>query len=262
MRHNAGFWLCLTLSMPIAATAQTAPPATVEIGELGQSVNAQLRVGDTLRVVLAANASTGYSWQVGGDHAGLQATSSQNGPVAQQRVGAAGRQILSFTAKAPGQDHLVLHYARPWEKNAKPARTYAVNVTVNPAGSGPDSPVVTPAGTQIGTYSGKTRCADCSGILTAVVFYAASPQRLTSTYYVRTMHYLGSPNGDTTFVSAGNWSIKTGTPADAKAVVYSLRSNTSGQVDTYQLKDDTLAVIGSDGKSTNNPYNTNLQKQP
>ncbi len=275
MQHNtkpeARFWLmlCLTLTaaaaaaMPIAVTAQTAPPATVEIGELGKRASVQLRVGDTLRVVLAANVSTGYSWQVASNEAGvLESASSQNTPAAPQRMGAPGQQTLSFTARAPGQDHLTLNYARPWEKNTKPARTYDVSVTVQAAGSDSDSPVVTPAGTLIGTYSGKSRCADCSGIVTTVAFYEASPQQMTGTYYVRTMKYLGSPKGDTVSVSAGKWSLKTGTAADAKAVIYALHSNTSDHVDTYQLNGDTLAVIGSDGKPAQNPYNTNLQKQP
>jgi inhibitor of cysteine peptidase len=285
MRHNAGFRfrLCLTLAaatsvfVPSAATAQSTRPATVEVGELGSAVQVSLHAGDTLRVALPSTPSTGYSWRpIGNDTEGaMQVTSSQyrdaqykdsQYKAGQPRPGASGTQTFTLAAKAPGQDHLKLNYIRPWEKNAKPARTYAVNITVAPGGTGADSgsgsPVVTPAGRQIGTYTGKSRCADCSGIVTTVAFYAASPQRMTGTYYVRTMKYLGSPNGDAIAVSAGNWSLKTGTPADAKAIVYSLRSNTSDHVDTYQLKGETLAVIGSDGKTAQNPYNTNLQKQP
>jgi inhibitor of cysteine peptidase len=259
------------LQTALAAAAQTkqAPetaPSTVEIGALGSQVSVSLAVGDTLRVVLPSTPSTGYSWQSSGDDtAGAMQLKGSQYQAGQPRPGASGAQTLTLTAKAPGQDHLKLNYARPWEKNAKPARSYAVNITVNPAGSGSDSgsgsPVVTPAGTRIGTYSGTSRCADCSGILTTVAIYAASQQQMTATYYVRTMKYLGSPNGDTVFVSAGNWSRKTGTPADAKAIVYSLRSNTSDHVDTYELKGDTLAVIGNDGKPAQNPYNPNLQKQ-
>jgi inhibitor of cysteine peptidase len=274
MRHNAGFRfkLCLTLaaaagvSVPSALPAQSTRPATVEIGELGSAVQVSLQVGDTLRVVLPSTPSTGYSWRPSGDDTAgtLQVKSSQYN-AGQPKPGASGTQTLTLIAKKPGQDHLRLNYVRPWEKNAKPARTYAVNITtVVPGGigSGSDSQVITPAGTRIGTYSGKSRCADCSGILTTIAFYAASQQQMTATYYVRTMKYLGSPNGDTIAVSAGNWSLKTGMPADAKAIVYSLRSNTSDHVDTYQLTGDALVVIGSDGKPAQNPYNTNLQKQP
>jgi inhibitor of cysteine peptidase len=262
----------VAVSAPSAATAQATQPATVEVGELGSAVRISLLVGDTLRVVLPSTPSTGYSWQPSGDDTAgaVQVKSSQyqdsQRKAGQPRPGASGTQTFTLAAKAPGQDHLTLHYVRPWEKNAKPARTYAVNITVDPPGSGSGSvsgsPVVTPAGIRIGTYSGKSRCADCSGIVTTVAFYAASQRQIAGTYYVRTMKYLGSPNGDTVFISAGNWSLKTGTSADAKAIVYSLRSNTSDHVDTYQLQGDALAVIGSDGKPAENPYNTNLQKQP
>ncbi|MFL6428949.1 MAG: protease inhibitor I42 family protein [Acidobacteriaceae bacterium] len=250
--------------MPIAAQAQTTtPPTTAEVGELGPQVRVSLRAGDTLRIVLPSTPSTGYSWRPADkDTAGAIHLKSSTFKSGQQRPGAAGTQTITLTANSPGEDHLVLNYARPWEKGTKPARTYSVNIAVSSEGGSPDSPVVTPAGTLIGTYSGKSRCADCSGILTTVAFYAATPQQMTDTYYVRTTKYLGSPKGDTTFVSAGNWSLKTGTPVDPKAVVYSLHSNTSDHVDTYQLKGDTLLVIGSDGKPAQNPYNTNLQKQP
>ncbi len=274
MRHHAGFRfrLCLTLAAAtgvsmLSAVAQSKRPATVEVGELGSAVQVSLQVGDTLRVVLPSTPSTGYSWRPSADDtAGAIQVKSSQYKAGQPRPGASGTQTFTLAARAPGQDHLTLHYVRPWEKNAKPARTYAVNITVAPGGSdldsGSGSPVVTPAGRRIGTYTGKSRCADCSGIVTTVAFYAASPQRMTGTYFVRTMKYLGSPNGDAVSVSAGNWSLTTGTPADAKAIVYSLRSNTSDHVDTYQLKGETLAVIGSDGKPAQNPYNTNLQKQP
>ncbi len=274
MRHNARFRfkLCLMLAaatgvfVPSAAPAQSTRPATVEIGELGSAVQLSLQVGDTLRVVLPSTPSTGYSWQPSGDNtAGAMQIKSSQYSAGQPRPGASGTQTLTLIAKRPGQDHLKLDYVRPWEKGVKPARTYAVSIAAAPAGSGSDSdsgsPIVTPAGTRIGTYGGNSRCADCSGIVTTVAFYAASAQRKTGTYYVRTKKYLGSPNGDIVSVSAGNWSLTTGTPADAKAVVYSLHSNTSDHVDTYQLEGDTLIVIGNDGKPAQNPYNTNLQKQ-
>lgn len=246
----------------IASGAQTTPAKTVELGELGQQVIVRLNPGDTLRIVLPANPSTGYSWKASGvDATVLTATGKQNSPGAAKMPGAPGTQALSFTAKASGTDHLTLNYARPWEKNVKPARSYMVDVTVDPAGTSSDA-VVTPAGTLIGTYGGKTLCADCSGIVTTVAFYAVGPQQMTDTYYVRTMKYLGAPKGDTMFVSAGKWSLKKGTAADADAIVYSLESNTSDHVDNYQLKGNTLIVLGADGKPAANPYNSNLEKQP
>ena len=67
MRLNAKFLLglCATLvaaavSMPAAVTAQNRPPSrTIEIGEFNAPVAVYLKVGDTLRVVLASTPSTG-----------------------------------------------------------------------------------------------------------------------------------------------------------------------------------------------------------
>jgi inhibitor of cysteine peptidase len=251
--------LAMILALPIGLAAAPAAQSskTVEIGELGPAVSVSLNVGDTLRVVLPSTPSTGYSWHVAGDDTtGAVQTKGSKYQPREQRPGASGTQTLTFLARSAGQNHLTLSYARPWEKKVKPARSYAVSVTVHPADSGSDLPVVTPRGTLIGSYSGKTLCADCSGILTTVALYAASPQQMTDTYYVRTTQYQGASKGDTTFVSAGNLSVKADTPA-----IYSLQSNTSDHVDSYQLKGDTLEVIDSNGKPAANPYNANLQKQ-
>jgi predicted secreted protein len=260
--------LAVTAAFLFSPAAQAASPnakqlpKTVEIGELGRAARVRLDVGDTLRIVLAANPSTGYGWTaLGNDGAVLQAGKQENTPGAKQRMGAAGRQTLTFIAKAAGQDHLTLNYKRPWEKNAKPVRSYAVDVTVDSADR-LDQLAVTPAGTLVGTYSGKLPCADCSGILTTVAFYAASPQQMSDTYYVRTMKYLGAPRGDTVFVSAGKWSLKKGTPANPNGVTYAIGSNTSDQSESYLLKGDTLIALGSDGKPIQAPFNMNLKKQP
>ncbi len=225
------FWLGICLVIALVGGARAAygatpnqPAKTVEIGELGPQVGVRLNVGDTLRLVLEANPSTGYGWQIAANQGTiLQATSSRNLAATHQKPGAPGKQSLTFIARTPGKDRLLLNYSRPWEKNTRPARTYTVDVTVGSAGH--ETPVVTPAGTLLGTYGGKLPCADCSGIQTTIAFYAAGPQRSTDAYYVRTMKYLGAPKGDVTSVDAGSWSLKKGTPADPNAIVYSLRSN-------------------------------------
>ena len=257
------FWLGICLVLALACGAQASPKQsskTVEVGELGRQVRVLLNVGDTLRVILPANASTGYRWQVAGNDATiLQLSGSKNLAGGEQRPGAVGKQSLTFVAKTAGKDRLVLNYSRPWEKNARPAQSYAVEVTV-----GADNyvtPTVIPAGTLLGTYGGKLPCADCSGIQTTVAFYAAGPLQLTDTYYVRTMKYLGAPNGDVTSVDAGNWSQKLGTPADPNALLYSLRSNESNRLEDYRLRGDTLVAIGSDGKPIPAPFNINLEKE-
>ena len=205
---NFGFRLLLAATLlgcaglpSLAAHAAThkQPVNTVEIGELGQQANVVLNVGDTLRVILPANPSTGYGWQVAENNSAmLQGSASKNLPAAQSRRGVPGKQSFTFTTVAPGKERLLLNYRRPWEKDVKLARSYAVEVTIGPA-----APTVTPAGKLLGTYGGKLPCADCSGIRTTIAFYAAGSQQMTGTHYVRTMKYMGAPSGDVISVDAG-----------------------------------------------------------
>lgn len=254
---------CASLSPLAAQLAARQSAKTVDIGELGRQVRVLLDVGDTLRVVLPSNPSTGYSWQIAKNNgAFLQASAARTLPATEPKPGAPGTQSFTFTAAAPGKDRLLLNYRRPWEKNVRPARSYAVDITIDrSAATHSDAPVVTPAGTLLATYGGRLPCADCSGIRTSIAFYASGPRQFTGTYYVRTMTYLGAPNGDVTTVNAGTWSLRKGTPADPNAAVYSLRSNQSAHMENYQSQGDTLIPLGSDGKPIQSAFSMNLHKQ-
>ena len=246
----------------IAASAQTKPSRTIEIGEFTQQVHVSLKVGDTLRVVLPSTPSTGYSWHVAASNAILKATASSNTPGAQKSVGAPGRQTLVFTAAAPGRDNLVLDYSRPWEKGKPAARQYSIAVTVsNAATKSAASPVLIAGGILQGTYSGKLPCADCSGLLTSIAFYAESAQTPAG-YYVRTSTYLGAPKGDVVSIDAGHYLLQRGTPDTPDRTVFSLQSNTSDSLESYLLQGDSLVPLGSDGKPIQAPFNLSLKKQP
>jgi predicted secreted protein len=246
----------------IAASAQTKPSRTIEIGEFTQQVHVSLKVGDTLRVVLPSTPSTGYSWHVAASNAILKATASSNTPGAQKSAGAPGRQTLVFTAAAPGRDNLVLDYSRPWEKAKPAARQYSIAVTVsNAATKSAASPVLIAGGILQGTYSGKLPCADCSGLLTSIAFYAESAQTPAG-YYVRTSTYLGAPKGDVVSIDAGHYLLQRGTPDTPDRTVFSLQSNTSDSLESYLLQGDSLVPLGSDGKPIQAPFNLSLKKQP
>ena len=246
----------------IAASAQTKPSRTIEIGEFTQQVHVSLKVGDTLRVVLPSTPSTGYSWHVAASKAILNSTASSNTPGAQKSVGAPGRQTLVFTAAAPGRDNLVLDYSRPWEKGKPAARQYSIAVTVsNAATKSAASPVLIAGGILQGTYSGKLPCADCSGLLTSIAFYAESAQTPAG-YYVRTSTYLGAPKGDVVSIDAGHYLLQRGTPDTPDRTVFSLQSNTSDSLESYLLQGDSLVPLGSDGKPIQAPFNLSLKKQP
>ena len=261
--------LPLLLCAPIASLvgAQSTTTAiqraanTIDIGQLGEEASVSLRVGDELRVLLSSNPSTGYSWQPSANNdAILQAGSVHVAVPPGAKPGTGGVATLTFTAKSTGKDQLVLAYRRPWEKDTAPAKSYTLDVTVADQDANQGGPTVTPKGVLIGTYSGKLPCADCSGILTTIAFYAAGPNQFLDTYYVTTMKYLDAPKGNVTTVTAGEWTLNRGSAVDPNATVYCLYSAAGDGRTNYQMKDDTLIALDPDLKVIQSPFNMNLTK--
>ena len=95
---------------------------------------ASLRVGDTLKVSLAANPSTGYQWTAQAQisdgavltQAGHRAVASAGGP-----PGASGTEEWTFDAKAPGAATVTTSYGQPWPGGQKNAWTFTAEVSVS-----------------------------------------------------------------------------------------------------------------------------------
>ena len=111
--------------------AATGGSAAVRLGAQDNGRRLELRVGQRLTLELRANLSTGYSWRV----------VSSGEPVIRQlgeptftedshMAGAGGTLRYEFRAEQAGTAALELVYVRPWEKDAKPAGTFAVTVVV------------------------------------------------------------------------------------------------------------------------------------
>jgi predicted secreted protein len=248
--------ICVT---PARAAAQK---TYVDIGEIGSSAKVTLHVGDVLRVVLNANVSTGYSWQVtGNDVAVLEAGPVTNLPGSSNKIGAPGKQRLEFTAKSTGRDQLLLTYDRPWEKSAAPARELTLDVTVTGTPGDP-ALAVKPAGVLFGRFTGTSRCADCTGINLVLMLYTPGPNNFVDAYYVQTMTYLGGREGDTSNVSAGKWFIEKGTAAEPNGTVYALSLDSSDRTQNYQSRGQTLIPLDSDLKPVQSPYDASLHRVP
>jgi len=94
----------------------------------------QLAVGDVLTLKLDATPSTGYAWTVVRNDVALltplgEPRFERGGPPATGPLGASGRQVFRFRAKAAGSEKLELHYRRSWEKQP-PLKTFAVETHI------------------------------------------------------------------------------------------------------------------------------------
>jgi len=124
----------LALLLPFALSAAK-PPVVLRSADDGKTIG--IKVGDRFDVSLAANATTGYGWEVA---EGTGAVIRQLGePGYQQdktdgrKVGVGGTASFHFEAAAAGTAHLKLVYRRPWEKDKPPAKSFEVTVVVSPA---------------------------------------------------------------------------------------------------------------------------------
>ncbi len=94
---------------------------------------AKLSVGDTLNLLLKANATTGYSWAI----TNQDTTILQNDGakyyadrVEPQLVGSGGNQWFAFKAIGKGNATLKLVYKRPWEANTDTGKTFELEVVI------------------------------------------------------------------------------------------------------------------------------------
>jgi inhibitor of cysteine peptidase len=132
-RHLALALVTACLGLPAMQAADSEQGHPRILTEKSDRESISLERGQELRVRLSGQAGTGYSWELTkkpdkilkqlGDSTQEQA---QDGP----RVGGPVVTVFRFKALAVGSGDLKLQYRRPFEKEAKPAKTFQVKITV------------------------------------------------------------------------------------------------------------------------------------
>jgi inhibitor of cysteine peptidase len=133
MRRNVA-----ALLIGLGATALVAgcfpAPVVIEIEKGGDDIILDAKVGDTIRLTLDANPTTGYQWGlVGLDTAVLENTDYEYVPdeAAPGVAGTGGHDIWEFTVRGTGSAVLRLEYRQPWAPPADPpADTFEMTVRV------------------------------------------------------------------------------------------------------------------------------------
>jgi inhibitor of cysteine peptidase len=120
----------LLAALMLVACGRDDDDSVVVIQQPNESIN--IGVGQRFAVELAANPTTGYTWQLSappGDQVHL--IDSDYAPTGPQQPGSGGMQRFTFEAVATGSTSLAFAYVRPWETGVAPAQTatYPVKVT-------------------------------------------------------------------------------------------------------------------------------------
>jgi inhibitor of cysteine peptidase len=104
-------------------------PVTVTEADAGKTI--RLHPGDALVVTLDGNPTTGYMWEREPSEDGVLVQVGEPAfQPASDALGASGKVLLHFEAKAKGETTLNLVYHRSWESEA-PVKVFAVTVIVD-----------------------------------------------------------------------------------------------------------------------------------
>jgi predicted secreted protein/uncharacterized lipoprotein NlpE involved in copper resistance len=115
----------------VRSGAGGAPPPVFVAGEHPPPVT--LRLGQELLLRLPANRATGFQWALADttrDVVATQSTLYVQDTVRGPAVGVGGKEYWRLRAVGPGERTLLFVYQRPWEKQAQPARTAELHVSV------------------------------------------------------------------------------------------------------------------------------------
>ena len=130
VRRTATRILIALLALALLAAGCGASEA-VQVGPDDNGQQFELKAGQELIVTLAANPTTGYSWDVGeSSEAVIRAVGEPEFASESNLMGAGGTQTMHFEAVEAGQSTLTLVYNRPWEKDVEPIETFSIVVVV------------------------------------------------------------------------------------------------------------------------------------
>ncbi|HEY65600.1 MAG TPA: protease inhibitor I42 family protein [Caldilineae bacterium] len=115
--------------------AGCAPGGVVQVDARADGTGVMLRPGQVLEIILPANPTTGYQWQMDPTSPIDEGVLTYLGDTYQPGggpgvVGAGGRWTGRFQAVNTGETEIRLVYVRPWEQEAKPAETFSLHVVV------------------------------------------------------------------------------------------------------------------------------------
>ena len=102
---------------------------TLTENDSGTSVT--LKTGELFRVKLKAQMSTGYGWIVSKKSDTIVAEGKQEIETQQKdQTGGFDYVVMTFRAAKKGDGEMEFHYKRPWEKDAKPEKTWSARFKV------------------------------------------------------------------------------------------------------------------------------------
>jgi predicted secreted protein len=232
---------------------------TVTLGMTDNRTDVSLNLGDTLVVELPSGSVNGFSWVVHlPQPSALTALNDETVPAA---AGAPQLRRFRFNAAIVGDVELTVGFdANAPIPGVTSQNSSAFSVFVHVASGAPKNGMAI----LFGTYKGTLPCADCSGLETTLLLYAAGMNDTTYAYYVRTQTYRGAPHGDVTFSDRGDWALLRGDATNENATVYQLNPDSAQRSEYLLVQENGAALLQLDQqqKRIKTTANLTLRKVP
>lgn len=90
----------------------------------------EMWVGDEVEIILPANPTTGYLWEVSSPDTDILKLDKESFVADTPAIGAEGLETLKFHALATGKSELKLIFHRPFEQNTPPLETFAITAII------------------------------------------------------------------------------------------------------------------------------------
>ena len=134
-RYHKFVALLILVLIPTAGCQSTSEPGSVN-GPVLEKQHRTLLVGESTRVLLVSNKTTGFEWSInqaastGMDRVAITDTGYAAPEPSDGMVGAPGRQWWLIKGIQPGQAVIRLVYHRPWEEDTPPAQQAVFTIDV------------------------------------------------------------------------------------------------------------------------------------
>lgn len=80
----------------------------------------ETKKGDSFSVVLEANPTTGYEWEIDFDSDYIQLVERKYVPSSPELIGSGGEETFNFLALKSGETEITFSYLRAWEEDKPP----------------------------------------------------------------------------------------------------------------------------------------------
>jgi inhibitor of cysteine peptidase len=132
MTALVGAWLVHSASAVPHAQAAEAAKAMMSLTETDNGRTIDVRLGDTVRITLRENATTGYRWAIDRLDADLIEATGSEPHYVENKIGVGGTVDFTFKGKKAGTAAVVLKNWRHWEGDSSVTSRFRVTLHVQP----------------------------------------------------------------------------------------------------------------------------------